>query len=39
MNYYESTIERRKTGLIYWDNEMSSGCWTLYAPQTGNGFV
>ncbi len=39
MNYYESTIARRETGLVYWDNDMSSGCWTLYAPQTGNGFV
>ena len=39
MNYYESTIERRKTGLIYWDQDWASGCYTLYAPQTGNGLV
>jgi outer membrane protein assembly factor BamB len=37
--YYESTIARRKTGLIYWDMDWSSGCYTLYAPQTGNGLV
>ena len=35
----KSTIERRKTGLIYWDMDWSSGCYTLYAPQTGNGLV
>ena len=35
----KSTIERRKTGLIYWDQDWSSGCYTLYAPQTGNGLV
>ena len=39
MSYYKSTIERRKTGLIYWDMDWSSGCYTLYAPQTGNGLV
>ena len=39
MSYYKSTIERRKTGLIYRDNDWSSGCYTLYAPQTGNGLV
>ena len=35
----KSTIERRKTGLIHWDMDWSSGCYTLYAPQTGNGLV
>ena len=39
MRWYKPTIERRKTGLIYWDNEWSSGCYTLYAPQTGGGLV
>ena len=39
MSYYKSTIERRKTGLIHWDMDWSSGCYTLYAPQTGNGLV
>ena len=39
MRWYKPTIERRKTGLIYWDNEWSSGCYTLYAPQTGRGLV
>jgi hypothetical protein len=37
--WYKSTIERRKTGLIYWDRDHSSGCYTLYASQTGNGRV
>ena len=37
--WYKPTIERRKTGLIYWDNDWSSGCYTLYAPQTANGLV
>ena len=37
--WYKPTVERRKTGLIYWDNDWSSGCYTLYAPQTGNGLV
>ena len=35
----KSTIERRKTGLIHWDMDWSSGCYTLYTPQTGNGLV
>ena len=35
----DSTIARRKTGLIHWDMDWSSGCYTLYAPQTGNGLV
>ena len=39
MNQYKSTIERRKTGLIYWDMDWSSGLYTLYTPQTGNGLV
>ena len=39
MSWYKSTIERRKTGLIHWDMDWSSGCYTLYAPQTGNGLV
>ena len=39
MSYYKSTVERRKTGLIYWDMDWSSGCYTLYAPQTGDGLV
>jgi len=39
MNQYKSTVERRKTGLIYWDMDWSSGCYTLYTPQTGNGLV
>ena len=39
MSWYKSTIERRKTGLIYWDMDWSSGLYTLYTPQTGNGLV
>ena len=39
MSDYKSTIERRKTGLIHWDMDWSSGLYTLYTPQTGNGLV
>ena len=39
MSDYKSTVERRKTGLIYWDMDWSSGLYTLYTPQTGNGLV
>ena len=39
MRHYKSTIERRKTGLIYWDMDWSSGCYTLYAAQSGKGLV
>ncbi len=39
MSQYKSTVERRKTGLIYWDMDWSSGLYTLYTPQTGNGLV
>ena len=39
MSWYESTVKRRKTGKIYWDMDWSSGLYTLYTPQTGNGLV
>ena len=39
MSWYKSTVNRRKTGLIHWDMDWSSGLYTLYTPQTGNGLV
>jgi hypothetical protein len=35
----QSTIQRRKNGLIGYDIEKMAGGYTLFAPQTGNGRV
>lgn len=35
----QTTIERRKLGLIGYDEEKMAGGYTLFAPQTGNGRV
>ena len=39
MKLNQTTINRRKTGLIGYDKEQSAGGYTLYTPQTGNGRV
>ena len=33
------STEHEKTGLIYWDNDWPSECYTLYTTITGNGLV
>ena len=39
MRLNQTTINRRKTGLIGYDKEQSARGFTLFAPQTGNGRV
>ena len=34
-----TTIERRKLGVTYYNEEKSAGGFILFAPQTGNGRV
>ena len=34
-----TTIERRKLGVTYYNEEKSARGFTLFAPQTGNGRV